>query len=256
MSVSYFAYKFLGAAVTPPGLFFVLILLLFLALFRRPGQRRIASLGLCVTLAATLLSTPAVSGLLLSPLESTERSLPEVASKSIVIVLAGGVNVDTAARVPYMETETLARFLEGLLLAGEHGWPLLYSGGYPEKANEEDIRRMVLAAADRLGGRAAVSVEGASRTTWENLSFVAPTIQKTGVTDVVLVTSAYHMPRSLYCASRLLPGVRIHPWPALRKSEPAALSALDWVPSPGGLYNTSVALREYVGLAAYRLFLH
>lgn len=256
MTVSYFAYKFLGAAVTPPGLFFVLFLILFLALFRRRDQRKIASAGLCVTLAALLLSTPAVSGLLLSPLESIGRSLPGAASKPLVLVLAGGINVDPAARAPYMETETLARFLEGLLLAREHGWPLLYSGGYPEKANEEDIRKMVLAVANRLGCRASVSVEGASRTTWENLSFSAPRIREAGVTDVILVTSAYHMPRSLYCASRLLPGVRIHPWPALRKSEPAAASALDWVPSPGGLYNTSVAIREYVGLAAYRLFRH
>jgi uncharacterized SAM-binding protein YcdF (DUF218 family) len=256
MSISYVLYKLLGAAVTPPGFFCFLLLAIFASLLSRRGNRGIAAFGILVVSCLALLSTPAVSDLLLTPLESVERTIPGKTASSAVLVLAGGIRIAPDSPVPQMEPETLVRFLEGLLLARKHGWPLIYSGGYPERTKADGIRNMVLSTAERLGGGVDITVEGASRTTWENLGSVAPEIRKGGFTDVVLVTSAYHIPRALYCATRLLPGLRIHVWPALRKSEPGRPSATNWIPSPGGLYNTSVALREYIGLFAYRFFRH
>jgi len=71
--------------------------------------------------------------------------------------------------------------------------------------------------------------------------------------SILLVTSASHMPRAamLFRAA----GFVVDPFPTDQRSPPPSTPALaiQLIPGPGGLQASEAALREYYGLAVYRL---
>ena len=85
------------------------------------------------------------------------------------------------------------------------------------------------------------------------MKFSAPYIKELKAEDVVLVTSAYHIKRSLFFAGRFFKGYRIHPYPSGRLSELGKVTVMDFLPSPASFQYISAAFRELVGMAVYRL---
>jgi uncharacterized SAM-binding protein YcdF (DUF218 family) len=75
--------------------------------------------------------------------------------------------------------------------------------------------------------------------------------EELGVERPVVVTSAWHMPRSVYAFRRN--GTEPIPAPTVYRHDPAAPSAADFFPSAGGFETSATALHEYVGLLYYRL---
>jgi len=68
---------------------------------------------------------------------------------------------------------------------------------------------------------------------------------------VILVTSAYHMPRSQLLFTRA--GVSVVPFPVDFQTSAAAATIVDFLPSGGSLKCTETALRELYGYLFYRL---
>jgi uncharacterized SAM-binding protein YcdF (DUF218 family) len=91
-----------------------------------------------------------------------------------------------------------------------------------------------------------VAVEGRSRNTAENARFTKELVQPKPGERWLLVTSAYHMPRAIGVFRREGFAVEAYPvdWRAEDSSAFSSLSA--------GLARTDTALREWVGLLAYR----
>ena len=99
--------------------------------------------------------------------------------------------------------------------------------------------------------RAAILEEGKARTTAENAVEIVKLLRARGIKRVLLVTSSLHMRRAL--ASFRAEGLDAIPSPCDALVAPAgARTVLDWIPSPGALEQTHVALWEYLGLAYYR----
>jgi len=113
---------------------------------------------------------------------------------------------------------------------------------------------MVLRTAENIGFSGEVLVEGRSRTTWENFLLSSEIIRERGFDEVVVVTSGFHLRRSMNSASRFLGPVTVRPLSSGRLEGAGAFIATDLLPSPGGLRNTSLALRELAGILAYDLF--
>lgn len=118
------------------------------------------------------------------------------------VILVLGSRTDGA--MPSRLLESRAARAYGL--AKESDVPLVLSGGAVgrETAPEgELLKRRLLSlgvAEERL------LVEGASRTTWENLVFSAPLLK--GATDVTVVTHAFHRRRVLALWQKALPGTK------------------------------------------------
>jgi uncharacterized SAM-binding protein YcdF (DUF218 family) len=130
---------------------------------------------------------------------------------------------------------------------------LIYSGAYDE-GDSEIYAASIHAQASLCNFDGELIVESASRTTWENLQEITKVMKKGGYKRVVLSTTAYHMKRSLWMAEQHMPGIEIVPWPSGWRSTRDHLVFNAFGPSARAFYDSCTALRELVGLAAYRLF--
>jgi uncharacterized SAM-binding protein YcdF (DUF218 family) len=104
-------------------------------------------------------------------------------------------------------------------------------------------------AADRL------ILEANARDTYENATFLKAELEKQGLLGPgsrwLLITSAYHMPRSMGVFAKV--GLAVEPWPVdYRTRGPADLTRpFDKVSE--GLRRVDIAAREWVGLVTYWL---
>ncbi|MGI6251869.1 MAG: YdcF family protein [Aminivibrio sp.] len=258
MTFWYFMYKAAGSLLTPPGLFAAAAVAggLFYRIRRRrkDGATRLLFL---LGLVLYCLSMPATAKLLLYPLESPYSLEPRTkgGKSPVVLVLAGGIwSADEEDEVFRMSSETTQRFLAGVSAARELGAPLLYSGGYPEKAGERRIEAMAKQAAVSAGFEGELIVEGRSRTTWENFALSSSIIRGRGWDEVLVATSGFHLRRSMRLAEKFLAPLKLTPLSTGRLEGAGKVEATDFLPSPGGLRNTSLAIREGAGLLAYEAF--
>jgi uncharacterized SAM-binding protein YcdF (DUF218 family) len=98
----------------------------------------------------------------------------------------------------------------------------------------------------------SILVESNSRNTHENAINTAVIWLARRFRSGLLVTSATHMPRAL--ASFRKAGLDVAPWPAdFRTEHPLVNSVFDFLPDPGALEMTTTAIKEWLGLAVYRL---
>jgi uncharacterized SAM-binding protein YcdF (DUF218 family) len=131
---------------------------------------------------------------------------------------------------------------------------IVYSGGnanlvFDDTAKETDYARAVFEALGVSGER--LMMEGRSRNTQENAEFSKALASPKNGERWLLVTSAYHMPRSVGAFRKA--GFAVEPYPVdWRVGGRSDLLAFS-IYSIEGLGRVEVALREWMGLAAYRI---
>ena len=96
-----------------------------------------------------------------------------------------------------------------------------------------------------------VLAETGSRNTAENARAVAQIAKRQGWKKILLLSSAYHMPRSMACFQKVQ--LKSIPIPVDYQSTTALIWPEAAFPSLRGLALSTVALREYLGLLAYKL---
>ncbi|MEO0500869.1 MAG: YdcF family protein [Pseudomonadota bacterium] len=188
--------------------------------------------------------------ILIAGLEDTYTwDLPET-PPSDIIVLAGGEDLYAAARSGRFEQRGHGeRVTEAVLLARRYPTARLYIAGFGDSSGKPASDTAITKALWRdLGVDAARIVEiEATRDTCENLAGFVPYAHETSGAPALLVTSGFHMPRTMACATKH--GVSVHPYPVDRK----VTESLDWTPDVAtNLHLVSLALHEYAGLVWYR----
>lgn len=218
------------------------------------GRRRLGlasgAVGLLL-LAACSFTTLGV--LLIDPLENRfERPLTMPPDVDTIIMLGGATSgrVSTARRVAELseagdrltETLRLAMHYPGARIVLTGGSGLLVADGEPEA---ETAARFF---ADLGIARERLVLESASRNTDENAELTKAMLGDTpGV--VVLVTSAFHMPRSVGLFRKV--GIEVLPWPTDYRSTGAATLGFNAVDPALNLTTAGVAIKEWIGLAVY-----
>ena len=96
----------------------------------------------------------------------------------------------------------------------------------------------------------AMLLEEQSLTTYENALYSAPLLRERGIGRVLLVTSAFHMPRAV--AVFEAQGVEVVPAPTDFKRLVGEGLIPGWLPGAGNLARSSFALHEMAGLLVYR----
>lgn len=99
--------------------------------------------------------------------------------------------------------------------------------------------------------RGRIVLEGASRTTHENALELARLLQPRPGQRWLLVTSAYHMPRSVGVFRHA--GFDVVAWPADYRTSGVGAVAQGFISFHQGLERVDLAVKEWVGLVAYRL---
>ena len=221
---------------------------------------RFAALGRKVLLfAAVVLAICAFSPLgniLLYPLESRFPAWDARGSAPDGIIILGGpidADLSVAHGTPVIRSAA-DRIVSGAALARKYpNARVVFSGGSPNlisnDAREADYAAMVF---DSLGiDKSRLIMERRSRNTLENAEFSkALAVPKPGE-RWLLVTSAYHMPRSVGLFRKA--GFPVEPYPVDWRIRDTSDLASFTTLATEGLIRTDIATREWIGLVAYRL---
>jgi uncharacterized SAM-binding protein YcdF (DUF218 family) len=221
------------------------------------GRRRLLRAGAAVgVLVLALCAWTSFGALLLNPLEERfPRPMPVPQDVAGIVVLGGGLEgAINLARGGYELNRGGDRFVETAVLARRYpGAKVVVSGGVGTLALEGEsdatgAARLLTAlgiAPDRL------ILEDRSRNTYENAVFTRALVTPKPAETWLLVTSAYHMPRAKALFDKV--GFATVPWPVDYRTSGREGVSLFADNTADALANTSTALREWIGLAAYWL---
>lgn len=239
----------------PITIIFVLIVIASLAIWRGFRRFSLGVLGLSIAILFFAAFTT-LGAVLLAPLED-RFAKPDELPQHVegIVVLGGYMNGEINAGRKGFELNSAAdRIFETMRLARLYpNAKVIVSGGegafFEESAKEADSTRQMLADLGFSGER--YIFENKSRNTVENAVFSRELAQPRPGEAWLLVTSAYHMPRSIGCFRKA--DFEVVAWPVDYKTRASERFA-PYLESPNeALSRFSVAVREWVGLAAYWL---
>ncbi len=243
--------KLLPLFVLPLG---VSLILLLWGLTRR--RRGLIWAGVFLLLVS---SNPFVGHYLMRSAEGwvDRRSAGDLPGADAIVVLSAG-RIVAPGRERVSEWGDANRFFGGVELFQAGKAPLLiFTGAWISWKPDAPLEGDVLAEYARAFGVPAdrIIVTGKVSNTADEAREVAAVLQPRlpRPPRILLVTSAFHMPRARQIFEQQ--GLAVEPFPVdFWFSEGSQLTALDFLPSVGALSQTQRALREFYGRLFYRLF--
>jgi uncharacterized SAM-binding protein YcdF (DUF218 family) len=199
-----------------------------------------------------LAATPCVGGMLLHSLQTYPAlapSAPATDAQAIVVLSAGADRIGSEYGGAVIGPMTLQRLRYAVHLQRRYNLPMLVSGGLPA-SNSPTLAHMMQQSAELEFGANVRWVEARSADTRENARFSAATLKQDGITKVLLVTSAWHMPRAIDCFENA--GIAAIAAPTAFRGEIFA-SWTSFVPHWNGMRDTCLAMHEWGGRLAYAL---
>ena len=205
--------KFGASWLLPPGIFIVALFALAWYAWKRRGARRIAALLFALTFVFYLLCTSVVAERSLGWLEQAYLPPAEPAG-DVIIMLGGGAMPDSpdVDGVGALCSSPANRLLTAVRLQRKLGVPILLSGGqvYEDTGAEAKIARRILI--DLGVPESKILVETRSINTTQNARYSAEILRAQGLTQPILVTSAFHMKRAVLNFKKQ--GIDVVPYPA------------------------------------------
>ena len=187
-------------------------------------------------------------------MEADIAGLKRAPKTAIVVLGAGAKRLSPEYGVSNLKPASIERLRYGLWLSRETGWPVAFSGGTGHAQTAGPAEAQIAAqVAARDFGRPLKWLESDSRDTRENAERSVALLRAAGVTRIVLVTHAWHMPRSLrafeQAVARSGGGIAVTPAPMALATDDAP-PVLRWLPSQRGFEDTRHVLREWLGQRA------
>ncbi len=244
--------KCLTSFLVPPGAF-ILILLAFACWARRRKQNGQAAAHVLVALLLWAVSIPTVGRTMTAGLERG-LGIPEHPRGDVIVLLGGG----THDKVPDMSgrgtpsDNSMPRVVTAARLQKRLGIPVIISGGgvFEGRTAEAFISRRFLI--DLGVPPEKILIEEKSIDTEENARFTRQILDRQGFRKPLLVTSAYHMRRSIEAFHRF--GIEVTPVPTHFMSSIDTPRALfDWLPDAGAMELVAIMMKEHIGMFYYRL---
>ena len=244
--------KLLPQVIYPTNLIIWLMLLAFFLLLFRRGFA--AGLSLFVALLIVFVGSSPLTENLYQRYQAKFPPIPiyESLLADAIVILSGEVAVPLPPRVESQIGGN--RLLHAFRLYKAGKAPLIIiSGGnaFPQK----DLLSEAAYSSDILVEwgipEESIVVEGNSRNTRENAQETAEILRELEIKNVLLVTSALHMPRALLTFRSA--GVDAVPSSSSVGSQSEHPAILDWLPSVSGLGKIEAVLHESLGILVYRL---
>ncbi|HEY1999815.1 YdcF family protein [Paraburkholderia sp.] len=238
--------------VTPFKLILFTLLALFFAAFVLTRRHRVSLAVACVTffwlLAAGWLSAPLLA--------LAQRGAPSVAyaaygpRTAIVMLGCGTVYDDNHRLVPRRDAFARIATSAGLYKACKndgYDCDVIISGGNPQRHEVPEADNYLPYLVQQEVPATNVILENHSLTTYENARNVAGLLQEHRYDSVILVTSAYQMPRALLDFHRF----GLMPQPVVSNARHIRVGLL---PRYGNLVNAEIALHELIGIAQFYVY--
>lgn len=248
----FYSSKIIWMLISPYNLFVILLTLgTLLLLFNFQKQAKL--LLSFLTLGIVFLSFFSIGDLMLYPLESRFQHNPELPERVDGIIVLGGsvipsVSLEWQQLETYSSHERLSSFIE---LANRYPKAkLVFSGGSASlNRNHPTEAEIVYDYFLRAGLQdERLILENQSRNTAENASMTKQLIQPEAQEKWILITTAYHMPRSvgLFCRQDWA----VLAYPVDHHTVPSKLYDIKFNLS-GHANNLEAAVHEWLGLVAY-----
>ncbi len=217
--------------------------------------KRLSSLAIIALLVAAF--SP-LAHILTVPLENRfsrpDLTLPQNKPDGIII-LGGMINsIVTNKRNIVTMNQASERLTEAVALAKKYPEAkILFSGGSTrllyDTQNEAEIVQDFFN--DMGVDPKRIILERQARNTWENAVFSKKIARPTKQENWLMITSAFHMPRSMGCFRKA--GFTVLPWPVDYRSRGwSDIYRIFAIPSQG-LRRLDLVTKEWIGLAAYWL---
>jgi len=242
----------------PPGnvIFFLTLLGIYLLIKK---LKKVAIFTLLTAMGIYLLSIKPIAVSLIKPLEHRYN----VPSKEIrnscraVVVLGGGIKLGA----PFLELkndlseDTFKRATAAVKLYQENPNRIFIVSGFSAESEYPEAEVMkdyltYMGIPENL-----IYTEGKSLDTYNNAKFVYKMLKSTNIGKICLVTSAYHIARSVYLFNKVgFKKESIIPIPVDYKESKLSFNLLEFLPTAYWLNISAKALHEYFGLIYYKVF--
>ena len=242
-------HKILPTLILPVGL--SLVLLVTALTLRR------WSLVLTAVVCLFLASLPLVSKTLLRSLETVtpELSVQEVPVADGILVLSGILGPNRPDGFKLNWGEAYDRFDAGVRLwqAGKAPFLVLTDPALVQTGEHETEGKRLMKEALKLGlAENHLLLIGPIGNTAQEAELFDRIARERGWQQVILVTSAWHMPRALERFHRT--GLQILPFPVdYRTASTEKISLIDFFPSAAAMAGTEIYMREWIGRWFYHL---
>jgi uncharacterized SAM-binding protein YcdF (DUF218 family) len=252
-----FLSKLLPPALSPIGIVCELLLISILTVRRGPRLAR-ASAGAAL-LVLMIAGNSYFSALIAGVLESRHIPHGPLPRAQAIVVLSSDAEPATPPQPTVMlDGETANRLLFAAQLYRTRMAPIvILSGGrLPWSKDQPPISQGMAAVINLLGvPESAIIQEPDSADTYENAVDVKAILQARHLSRVLLVTSAMHMPRALALFKHQGIDAIAAPCDFIALTRPPTrnwqAAALELIPDAGNLQMTTMAVREYLGIAVY-----
>ncbi|MCX8021680.1 MAG: YdcF family protein [Syntrophorhabdaceae bacterium] len=245
--------KIITFAIVPPGIF---ILVLIAAGLWTGKRLKIKALYFSLAALIYLSSIEPVKELFLVPLEDAYKIPPmtEVKKADAYVVLGAGV-YDNAPDIDGTGTltgEATMRMLCAYRLYRVNRRPIIISGGevFGRRAEAEVAKRVLLS----LGvDERDIIAEIKSKDTYENAKYVKAMADKYGMKNIVVITNAYHMRRSMMLFRKHFKDPIAYP--TGYHTSRTKYNLMSFLPQGHNMEYVGAAMKEYFGILFYRITL-
>jgi len=236
-------FKILQEFLLPSVFVFVLILIGIILVFRKKRGKLGKILIILGILFYYLFSITPVADLIISPLENQYQPVQkeEMAKSDKIVMLLGGRENDVLRASEVLRLYNLQLTTYNLQSA------IIISGTDPLKPESKEAKEVKEFLVERGIPAENIILEDKSRNTKESAKNVKEMVSGE---PFFLVTSAYHMPRSMESFRKM--GANPIAAPADFKIK-ESYNILDFFPNAENLRNSDLAFHEYFGILWYRL---
>lgn len=191
--------------------------------------------------------------LLIRGLERYPPLLPtelDTRAEAIVVLSAGSLFDAAEYGMPVDASWSLERDQYAAFLHYKTGLPILTSGGITTGITVSEAEVMA-STLSKMFFVSEIWQEPASLNTAENAIYSAKLLKEKGITNVLLVTHAWHMPRAVMMFEAN--GINVIPAPTRISSSPDYADPTTYLANAGALLKSRLAMHEYVGLIWYQI---
>src|SRR6056300_58775 len=240
-----YLHKILPLLVSPLSI--VLIIILIGTFFK---SKKISLLGLLILIFC---SVPIISNKLIFYLEKdySLQSVKDVTKADAIVVLSGMIStINSKEKLSYEFNDSIDRILSGIDLFKEDKASFLiltngkmpWSVGIPEGEYLKDFSIKYGIPEDRI-----LLTDNVQNTDQEAIS--VKKLLKTNEANIILVTSAFHMPRAKKVFEAA--NIKVIPFAVDFKTPIKKITIIDFIPSANSLKDTSHFFREMIGRLYY-----
>lgn len=231
--------KLLSNLISPSTIIILLFIACWILLFKKQEKRAALTLLAISTGTLYLFSISPIADLLIFPLEHKYSTVQNLTQADIMVMLTGGeegniLRAKEVLRLYYKRPDKMVK----IIISGNDFL------SYKTESSAAGVKRMLLESGV---SPESIIIDEISRTTFES----AQNVKKlTGRTPFYLVTSGYHMPRSL-SAFRAF---NTNPLPAPTDFKISYYyNFFSLFPNPKNLEKINLAFHEYLGIIFYKL---